>query len=465
MTLGHVPVHNRKRDWPSLALIIFFVASYRITQAIYCRSYFVADETWQSLEVAHRLVFGYGELTWEWQKGIRSAIFPSMFALIYRTLKAMGLDNPTTILVVPRIFMACLLVCQDFIMYWIGGMNCMAVHLTLWSSAYFGTRTLSNSFETLLSLCSLCFDVPLSLVMFSFWVRPTSLIGSAVLLWYKFQRLGSWHRMIHPIDIRCAVALLGVLIVFDKFVYSRMSLNATLTPLSFMYYNFVKNWAVKFGTQPIYWYFLVGIPQLMLLLLPYLFRRKCISTPFFVFAVVNVAVLSLSPHKEIRYLAPVVPYLVLSVMAANPSTLVLCVNGLVQLCVFLFLSQSFLHGQAQIMTHVADRPVSTLFLLPCYSTPGACAVHANVELRVLQCNPANSFQESQAFIDDPLNFVQTNLTDFHYERVVTFASYGDLLDGWLTDRGMKRVVEIFNSYFEVDNINNSHVVMYEKQTE
>ncbi|KAJ6296068.1 hypothetical protein OIU78_023996 [Salix suchowensis] len=28
-----------------------------------------SDEHWQALEVAHRIVFGYGHLTWEWRKG------------------------------------------------------------------------------------------------------------------------------------------------------------------------------------------------------------------------------------------------------------------------------------------------------------------------------------------------------------------------------------------------------------
>ena len=34
------------------------------------------DETWQSVEIAHKLVFGYGHLTWEWVEGIRSYLHP-----------------------------------------------------------------------------------------------------------------------------------------------------------------------------------------------------------------------------------------------------------------------------------------------------------------------------------------------------------------------------------------------------
>ena len=39
---------------------------FRVVNAVCVRTFFSADEYWQSLEVAHKLVFGYGHLTWEW---------------------------------------------------------------------------------------------------------------------------------------------------------------------------------------------------------------------------------------------------------------------------------------------------------------------------------------------------------------------------------------------------------------
>ena len=456
--------HRKQHGWGSLGAVFFLVLVYRVTQSLYCQSYFVADEYWQSLEVAHRAVFGYGELTWEWQKGIRSAIFPAIFTGIYRVLKVLNKDSASALMYVPRVFMACLLTCQDFLVYWIGGMKMMLVHVSFWSSAYFGTRTISNAFETLLYLCVMCFDAPLCLILFSFWVRPTSLVGSAVFLFYKYQRVLSVKRMTSIADLAVTGLLLAGLPVFDFVYYSSMSLTSFLTPVNFMYYNFVKNWAVKFGTQPIYFYFVIAVPQIMVLLTPFLFARKCRQSPFFVVAMVNIAVLSLSPHKEIRYLAPVVPFLILAVMSANPPNWILAANAVVQLFVFLFLSRGFLVGQTRIMDYVAENPAPTLFLLPCYSTPGVFSVHVPVELRVLQCNPANDFQEAHAFIENPLDFVYTYMTDCNYTRIVTFASYAELLKDWLALNNMKRSVELFNSYFTIDGINNSHIVMYEKQS-
>lgn len=37
----------------------------RVLIAVLTRSFFQPDEYFQSLEVAHHLVFGYGALTWE----------------------------------------------------------------------------------------------------------------------------------------------------------------------------------------------------------------------------------------------------------------------------------------------------------------------------------------------------------------------------------------------------------------
>jgi hypothetical protein len=76
-----------------------------IVAIITSRTIFAPDEHWQSLEVAHRIVFGYGYETWEWQdprtKGdvgwasgpIRSPLYPAIFVLPYWLLYKLGLDN------------------------------------------------------------------------------------------------------------------------------------------------------------------------------------------------------------------------------------------------------------------------------------------------------------------------------------------------------------------------------------
>ena len=61
------------------------------------------DETWQSVEIAHKLVFGYGHLTWEWVEGIRSYLHPCFFAIIFCILKWTALDFTNVVVITPRL--------------------------------------------------------------------------------------------------------------------------------------------------------------------------------------------------------------------------------------------------------------------------------------------------------------------------------------------------------------------------
>lgn len=67
------------------------------------RTYFNADEFWQSVEIAHALVFGYGHYTWEWTAALRGYTHPLLFAAPYWVLRVAGLDTPTTLVLVPRV--------------------------------------------------------------------------------------------------------------------------------------------------------------------------------------------------------------------------------------------------------------------------------------------------------------------------------------------------------------------------
>lgn len=82
----------------SLRAIFCVALAVRVANALVSRTFFQPDEYWQSLEVAHRLVFGYGYQTWEWRAqdgsgGIRSPLFPFVFVPVYWLLKLTGLDG------------------------------------------------------------------------------------------------------------------------------------------------------------------------------------------------------------------------------------------------------------------------------------------------------------------------------------------------------------------------------------
>lgn len=94
---------------------------FRVFNALFLATSFDPDEFWQSVEgggvaralrgvrlspspmrcsrarspVAHRLVFGFGYLTWEWEPSValRSFVHPSLFAALFQALKATSLDS------------------------------------------------------------------------------------------------------------------------------------------------------------------------------------------------------------------------------------------------------------------------------------------------------------------------------------------------------------------------------------
>lgn len=75
--------------------LIFVVV--RLLSVFLVQTYFVADEYWQCLEVAHKIVFGYGYLTWEWSQQIRGYLHPLLVALVYKILYLFNVDSASAL--------------------------------------------------------------------------------------------------------------------------------------------------------------------------------------------------------------------------------------------------------------------------------------------------------------------------------------------------------------------------------
>ncbi|KOX68205.1 GPI mannosyltransferase 3 [Melipona quadrifasciata] len=94
-------MHLSKKTKVLSCLIIWRLISVFVVQTAH-----VPDEYWQSLEVAHRLAFGYGYLTWEWVMKIRSYTYPVLLSIMYHILTLISLDYVIILTVLPRIFQA-----------------------------------------------------------------------------------------------------------------------------------------------------------------------------------------------------------------------------------------------------------------------------------------------------------------------------------------------------------------------
>lgn len=74
---------------------LLLAVAVRVGIALATRTFFQPDEYFQSLEVAHHAVFGYGQLTWEWlsPRPIRSIIYPALNIPVYWLVRVLNLDH------------------------------------------------------------------------------------------------------------------------------------------------------------------------------------------------------------------------------------------------------------------------------------------------------------------------------------------------------------------------------------
>jgi len=159
----------------------------RLSSVFLVQTWFVPDEYWQSLEVAHRLSFGYGYLTWEWVEGIRSLIHPFFIAVIYKYLANLQVDNVFTLVYVPCIFQAIFTAYSEWLFCNVISriLNTKVVswfvilQLSSWYMYYVGARTLGNTVEMNFILIGICNYLDRNRGLFVFcvciscYMRPT----------------------------------------------------------------------------------------------------------------------------------------------------------------------------------------------------------------------------------------------------------------------------------------------------
>ncbi|XP_050672932.1 GPI mannosyltransferase 3 [Leptidea sinapis] len=446
--------------------VFILLLSARILSVFLVQTWYVPDEYWQTLEVAHKHVFGYGELTWEWQKGIRSYLYPSVVSAIYYALKLTSLDYPTIVVLAPRIFQAVLSAFADYSFYkWSGNRKwALFVILTSWFWFYTASRTLLQTTETAL--------VAIALSMFPFkagkpsyyekednrwvwiacvsvFVRPTSAPLWIVLSVYNLMTTnkGPLKQLLStylPIGILSS----GVLIGLDSFMYDRL----IVTPWEFFKVNIIQDISSFYGEHPWYWYLTQGLPAVLGISLPLVLwgilavvrrpKEHIIGVVILTAAAFHIILHSLISHKEFRFVLPLLPmlmYLAQDVIVPwsrkakkwQLYTLagLLVVGNVAPAFYFGTVHQS---GPLRVMPllreEIKDNKTSVLFLMPCHSTPLYSHLHANITTRYLHCEPTSANTEAENFYNNPLSWWRSELARKQpYTLVVMF----DVLRGRL----------------------------------
>ncbi|KAF9649566.1 hypothetical protein BDM02DRAFT_3094507 [Thelephora ganbajun] len=327
---------------------------YRISLALLTRSIFQPDEFFQSLEVAHNVVFGYGKLTWEWQPSvaIRSIVYPTLYVPAYWILRVTGLDSTALLVYAPKVLSGAIAALTDI---WVcelarqvlGERHVTATGFLSLTSFFHGmslTRSMSNSLETSLTIIALSYH-PWSISRLSDgqWsrkslffaaltctVRPTAAITwvflYSVLLWRLRHDLCAAGRVFFQVAY-IGLSITTLLYYADSAFYGRL----VFTPLNFMRTN-LSSISLIYGRNLWHYYFTQAIPILCASSLPLVVKGLYLGTrdphhstnsrkpkssksmPHSLKILAGtvlwtIAVYSLSGHKEWRFIHPMLPIL------------------------------------------------------------------------------------------------------------------------------------------------------------
>ncbi|ONK79617.1 uncharacterized protein A4U43_C01F8200 [Asparagus officinalis] len=505
-----------KSNLPSENRIFVFCLAFRCINSLLIQTYFNPDEHWQALEVAHRIAFGYGHLTWEWQKGIRSYLHPLIFALLYKILAFFRLDAPWFMARAPRLLQSVFASVGDLYLYKLARLMfdenvaqwALFCQLANWFVFYCTTRTLSNSLETVLTIVGLYYwfsyrASPSKKVWFSSrvlglfvaalacGVRPTSAvtwvyIGVMELLEMQ-GRLGFLFLEVVPIGF----LVLALIFLVDWWMYS----SWVFVPLNFLKFNFLSSGGDYYGTHKWHWYFTQGFSVMLLTFIPIsvmgIYKSKEWRLSGLILWVLGLY--SIQGHKEFRFVLPVLPIALMfsgySLAAMSkpdfsdteskkghsptrcPSRRQLTVFFLLVTNLPMALYMSLVHqrGSEDVMYYLSkeakDGKVdSILFLMPCHATPYYSTLHQNLPMRFLDCTPSENkgiLDESNRFLTDPFYFVTDMLNNSALpSHIVLFDSEERHLRDLLMSHSFNEIKRFFHAHFKVDRDIQGSIAVY-----
>ena len=318
---------TRARIISAWTALLAFAFALRIGLAVGSPNIFHPDEIFQTLEPAHRLAFGYGAISWEWRLGIRSWVFPTFLAGVLRATAWMGSASAGYLLGTAIVLSLISLV-------------------TVWFGYAWAKRASGSPAALIAALaCSFCFGLVYFAPKALNEVVAAHVLLPGLYLGVYGERLGERKRLFVA-GLLCALAaclriqlLPALVFAIVYFCYPRwrervpaVAAGAAVPVLvfgaadwftwsypwqSFIRYfeaNVVQGPGKLFPVKPWYWYLLVLVVLLgpAVLLLFHGARRS----PFLaIFCAIVVFSHCLIPHKEIRFIYPILaPAITLAAM-------------------------------------------------------------------------------------------------------------------------------------------------------
>lgn len=337
--------------WVAYALLglVLLAAAVRLIPTVLQPSINWGDEIFQTIEPAHRLVYGYGLVPWEFQLGMRSWLLPGLIAGLMQVSRLIGEGPAFYLPVIAGAF--ALLACAPAIccFFWLRRWHCLpaafagaAVVAIAPELVYFGARALTEVAAAHLLIMA-CFlldpSYPLTSrrrlflagLLFGLVCYLRVHLAPAVviiLIWALWRR---WRAQLPALVVGGVVALaLTAVLDWATLGYPLASIWRNVL------YNIVHGVSAEFGVEPWYYYLLgeLGIWNTAALFLLAFVALGARRLPVLLAAAVAiVAVHSCIAHKEYRFIYPAMVLLTI-VAAAGIAQLVqwaadwLCGRGL-----------------------------------------------------------------------------------------------------------------------------------------
>jgi hypothetical protein len=281
------------------------------------------DEIYQSLEPAHRWVWGYGWVALEFREGLRNWTLPALVAAMLEAFRAVGWTRPAVYVPAAKCVFAAVGVATAWATARLArrmgaGPLESAAAGALWALAapaiYFAPRGLSEPLSAFPLTLGLAFALPAEATRRERAIGA-SLLGLAVL--FRLQNalcclalLAVWlgrRRWREPLEVGAVLAGYALLLgLIDRLTWGGWFHSA----LAYWRYNWVQGHGALFGASPWSYYFRVlwtSMPAVAAVLLTGTVlaarRAPALLAVVALFLAVHMAI----PHKELRFILPVLP--------------------------------------------------------------------------------------------------------------------------------------------------------------
>lgn len=389
----------------------------------------------------------------------------------------LGLDSPAALALLPRVLQAVFCAGGDVATYVLAGnvfgehaaRLALMCHTSSWLVFYMGVRTFSTSMEAPMTAVALAlwpagwrfdgdvlkttrgsFSPAMACAAFACIVRPT-----AALFWLPF-----WFYEMVVLDFGArwrlftATAVVGAVAVTlstacDSYMYG----GVVFVPWRFISFNVLQSGASAFGVHNHLWYVYAGIPMVLATMAPFTFVGvlRSHASPIVFASACFLAALSVTPHKEFRFLLPLLSpafcyaggalaqlgRLPVRCLVPAPRWMVphrtwfhvaCAVIVVPQLLGALYLSLVHQSAPDVVLRHLAQAAAAghigaggILMLTPCHETPGYSHLHVPVPMVILDCSPQwrpgrpgaaqSEANERDAFFADPAGHLDKRFRD------------------------------------------------------